>query len=250
MEEARTQPGQVLADRYRLDAPLGSGGFGTIWRAQHLVLQAPVAVKLIDPEIAKDSGAVDRFMREARAAAALRSPHVVQILDYGFDGDLPFIVMELLEGENLAQRLRRLGRLSPNETARLLNHVARAISRAHEVGVVHRDLKPENVFIVRNEDEEVAKVLDFGVAKMDSGGLTTTSARTRTGSLLGTPYYMSPEQVQGNKEVDFRSDLWAIGIIARQKAFLQRRARRSGAADLRAATTGPLGGCPGSSRLR
>ena len=121
MEEARTQPGQVLADRYRLDAPLGSGGFGTIWRAQHLVLQAPVAVKLIDPEIAKDSGAVDRFMREARAAAALRSPHVVQILDYGFDGDLPFIVMELLEGENLAQRLRRLGRLSPNETARLLN---------------------------------------------------------------------------------------------------------------------------------
>jgi serine/threonine protein kinase len=214
MAEAQSQAGKVLKDRYRLDAPLGSGGFGTIWRAMDLRLAAPVAVKLIDPEIAKDAGAKERFMREAHAAAALRSPHVVQIIDYAVEDDLPFIVMELLEGENLAQRLKRAGKLSPLETARLLSHVARAVGKAHEVGIVHRDLKPENVFIVHNEDEEVAKVLDFGVAKVESGGFVASGARTRTGSLLGTPYYMSPEQVQGNKEVDHRSDLWALGVIA------------------------------------
>ncbi|MBN1610015.1 MAG: serine/threonine protein kinase [Polyangiaceae bacterium] len=214
MAEAQSQAGKVLKERYRLDAPLGSGGFGTIWRAMDLRLAAPVAVKLIDPEIAKDAGAVERFMREAHAAAALRSPHVVQIIDYAVEDDLPFMVMELLEGENLAQRLKRVGKLSPLETARLLSHVARAVGKAHEVGIVHRDLKPENVFIVHNEDDEVAKVLDFGVAKVESGGFVASGARTRTGSLLGTPYYMSPEQVQGNKEVDFRSDLWALGVIA------------------------------------
>jgi len=214
MAEAQSQVGKVLKDRYRLDAPLGSGGFGTIWRAMDLRLAAPVAVKLIDPEIAKDAGAKERFMREAHAAAALRSPHVVQIIDYAVEDDLPFIVMELLEGENLAQRLRRVGKLSPLETARLLSHVARAVGKGHEVGIVHRDLKPENVFIVHNEDDEVAKVLDFGVAKVESGGFGASGARTRTGSLLGTPYYMSPEQVQGNKEVDYRSDLWALGVIA------------------------------------
>lgn len=214
MAEARSQAGKVLKDRYRLDAPLGSGGFGTIWRAMDLRLEAPVAVKLIDPEIAKDAGAVERFMREARAAATLRSPHVVQIIDHAVQDDLPFIVMELLEGENLAQRIRRAGKLPPLEVARLLTHVARAVGKAHEVGIVHRDLKPENVFIVHNEDEEVAKVLDFGVAKVESSGFVASGARTRTGSLLGTPYYMSPEQVQGNKEVDHRSDLWALGVIA------------------------------------
>jgi eukaryotic-like serine/threonine-protein kinase len=186
---------------------------GSIWRAEHLVLAAPVAVKLIDPEIAEDDDATARFMREAQAAATLRSPHVVQILDYGFDGKVPFMAMELLEGENLAQRIKRLGKVSPAETARILMHVGRAVGRAHEAGIVHRDLKPENVFIVRNEDEELAKVLDFGVAKVDRK-VIGPSAVTRTGSLLGTPYYMSPEQAQGNKTVDHRSDLWSLGVIA------------------------------------
>ena len=186
---------------------------GTIWRAEHLVLQAPVAVKLIDRDAVPDEDTVARFLREAKAAASLRSPHVVQILDYGMDEGAPFIVMELLEGENLAQRLRRVGRLGAAETVRIVTHVGRAMARAHEASIVHRDLKPENVFLVHNADEEIAKVLDFGVAKIDQGALAVEGARTRTGSILGTPYYMSPEQAQGNKTVDSRSDLWALGVI-------------------------------------
>lgn len=213
MPEHQDQEQRVLALRYRLIEKLGSGGFGTIWRAHHLVLEAPVAVKLIAAEVAEDVNAVERFLREAKAAAALRSPHVVQILDYGVDDGTPFMVMELLEGETLAQRVRRRGPLSTESTVRFITHVCRAMARAHAAGIVHRDLKPENVFIIENEGDELAKVLDFGVAKLDSS-LTAASSRTRTGSLLGTPYYMSPEQVQGTKEVDHRSDLWSIGVIA------------------------------------
>jgi serine/threonine protein kinase len=205
---------RVLVGRYRLDERLGAGGMGSIWRAHHLVLQAPVAVKLIDREAIPDEETLGRFMREAQSAATLRSPHVVQILDYGVDDKLPFIVMELLDGENLAQRLRRVGRLGCAETARVVTHIGRAMARAHEANIVHRDLKPENVFLIRNEDEEIAKVLDFGVAKVSVGALGEQGSRTRTGSILGTPYYMSPEQAQGNKTVDHRSDLWSLGVIA------------------------------------
>ncbi len=205
---------RVLVGRYRLDERLGAGGMGSIWRAHHLVLAAPVAVKLIDREAIPDEETLGRFMREAQSAATLRSPHVVQILDYGVDDKLPFIVMELLDGENLAQRLRRLGRLSSADTARIVTHIGRAVARAHEAGIVHRDLKPENVFLIRNEDEEIAKVLDFGVAKVSVSELGQEGSRTRTGSILGTPYYMSPEQAQGNKAVDTRSDLWSLGVIA------------------------------------
>jgi serine/threonine protein kinase len=214
MGEPESQAGRVLGGRFRLEHQLGEGGFGTIWRAEQLVLGATVAVKLIDLAIARQAGALERFLREAQAAATLRSPHVVQILDYGVEGDQPFIAMELLEGETLAQRLHRVGRLAPSESLRIVTHVARAMSRAHECNIVHRDLKPENVFLVRNEDDEVAKVLDFGVAKMKSPILIDESTQTRTGSLIGTPHYMSPEQVQGNKTVDYRSDIWALGVIA------------------------------------
>ena len=208
------EPNRVLAGRYKLEARLGAGGMGAIWRAEHLVLKAPVAVKLIDRDAVPDEDTMARFLREAQAAAALRSPHVVQIIDYGLDGKIPFMVMELLEGENLAQRIKRLRRLSRQETARILTQVGRAVQRAHEAGIVHRDLKPENVFLVRNEDDEIAKVLDFGVAKLERSNLGAEGTRTRTGSILGTPYYMSPEQAQGNKTVDYRSDLWSLGVIA------------------------------------
>jgi hypothetical protein len=122
--------------------------------------------------------------------------------------------MELLEGETLQQRIKRLGQLEPRDLVRIVTHIARAVGRAHEAGVVHRDLKPENVFLVANDDEEIAKVLDFGVAKIDPTKLGSQSSSTRTGSLLGTPFYMSPEQVLGNKEVDSRSDLWSLAVIA------------------------------------
>ena len=212
MADAALEPGRILAGKYRLGERLGDGGMGAVYRAEHLVLQAPVAIKVIEREVA-DEGTKARFMREAQAAAALRSPHVVQILDYGTEGDFPFMVMELLEGEPLARRIKRKKRLSAQETTWILSHVGRAVAKAHELGIVHRDLKPDNVFLVHNEEDEIAKVLDFGVAKIEATSLSGDS-HTRTGSLLGTPYYMSPEQAQGNKAVDHRSDLWALGVIA------------------------------------
>ncbi|MCC6897712.1 MAG: serine/threonine protein kinase [Polyangiaceae bacterium] len=224
--------GLVLAGRYRLDEKLGEGGMGTVWRAEHLVLCAPVAVKVLDRDISKDEEAHDRFIREARSAASLRSPHVVQILDYGVDDGFPYIAMELLEGETLQQRLARLGTMTALDTARVIAHVARAVARAHEAGVIHRDLKPENVFIVRNEDAEIAKVLDFGVAKVDKAQLGPKGTRTRTGSLLGTPFYMSPEQAQGNKTIDQRSDLWALGVIAYECVTGKRPFESEGLGDL------------------
>jgi serine/threonine-protein kinase len=205
----------VLAGKYKLVHQLGKGGMGSVWLAQHLTLHSPVAIKLIDAQIANHPEALARFMREARAAAALRSPHVVQILDHGVDNGTPYIAMEVLEGESLATRLRKVGRLSPENTARILTHTGRAVARAHEAGVVHRDLKPDNIFLIENEEEELAKVLDFGIAKSTVVGFGMSAvADTRTGALMGTLHYMSPEQTEGVKSVDFRTDIWAMGVIA------------------------------------
>jgi hypothetical protein len=211
----RMQVDSILAGKYRLVSQIGRGGMGSVWKAEHLELCAPVAIKLMDPTLATGLEAARRFLGEARAAAALRSPHVVQILDYGVDGttEIPFIAMELMEGESLAARLKRMQRLAPVEAARIITHVARALTRAHEAGIVHRDLKPENIFLVRNEDEEVAKVLDFGIAKLTALTLTRHPA-TQSGSVLGTPFYMSPEQISGSRDVDYRTDLWAVAVIA------------------------------------
>jgi eukaryotic-like serine/threonine-protein kinase len=207
--------GTVIAGKYRLDGLLGRGGMGAVWRAHDLDLNAQVAVKLLDASIAATGEGLARFHREAEAAAALRSPHVVQILARGVDTATgqPYIAMELMEGRSLAACIEQEGVLSPAVTARVLSHVARALGRAHDAGIVHRDLKPDNIFLVRNDDEEIAKVLDFGIAKSERHGLSTGS-HTRTGAVMGTPYYMSPEQISGAKTVDFRTDLWAFGVIA------------------------------------
>jgi len=215
-KENNRMEGRVLAQRYRLVDKLGEGGMGSVWRAEHLELGTLVAVKLISEEVTKNTEALARFKREAHAAAALRSPHVVQILDYGVDGDLPFMVMELLEGESLADRLVRRGSLGLQETSRILSQVARAVGKAHSFGVVHRDLKPDNIFLVHNDDEEVAKVLDFGIAKATGGVTGSSHMMTSTGVMLGTPYYMSPEQTSGKREVDHRTDTWALAVIAYQ----------------------------------
>jgi serine/threonine-protein kinase len=190
---------------------------GSVWAAENLNLKAEVAVKLVDPAIAHDPEILRRFHREAQAAAALESRHVVRIFDYGVDSGQPYIVMERLIGETLGARLERCGRITPEELIPTFVDVARAMKKAHAAGIVHRDLKPDNIFIVQEEDaDELAKVLDFGVAKralLPGIGLSAHSA-THSGFVVGTAYYMSPEQAQGQKSLDHRSDLWALGVIA------------------------------------
>jgi serine/threonine-protein kinase len=207
------QSGDVIAERYELRELVGEGGMGAVWRARHIQLESDVALKLMSAAIAAQPDALHRFLREARAAARLTSSHVVKVFDYGVDGTTPFIAMELLAGESLRQRLDREGALSPAATLSVIRHATRALSKAHAEGIVHRDLKPENLFLTQQE-EEVLKVLDFGVAKLStttSGGLSTS---TRTGAVLGTPFYMSPEQARGIKAIDHRSDIWSLGVIA------------------------------------
>jgi serine/threonine protein kinase len=209
-------PSQLLAGKYRLVQQLGRGGMGSVWRAEHVTLHAMVAIKLLDPVVAQTRDGLNRFLREAQAAAALRSPHIVQILDHGIDRGQPFIAMELLEGESLGTRLERVTRLSPAETARIVQQIGRAMTRAHDAGIIHRDLKPDNIFLVPNDDEEVVKVLDFGIAKTPAPLNMDVNESTRTGTMLGTPYYMSPEQVEQVSGADYRTDIWALGVIAYQ----------------------------------
>jgi eukaryotic-like serine/threonine-protein kinase len=208
-------PGTILAGKYRLVSMLGHGGMGSVWRAERLGWSAPVAVKLMHLPAAADPNSLARFQREAHLAASLRSLHIVQVLDDGVDPatGTPFIVMELLEGETLAERLTRVRRLKPPVVAQIVSQIARALARAHEAGLIHRDLKPDNILIVRNDDEEVVKVLDFGIAKWLASPLKL-GPRTISGQMLGTPVYMSPEQFGSPSHIDHRADLWSLGVIA------------------------------------
>jgi serine/threonine-protein kinase len=208
----------LVGGKYQLVKLIGRGGMGSVWEARHANLGTPVAIKFIEAEHAKSAEARSRFDKEAKAAATILSKHAIQIYDNGVtDEGKPYIVMELLQGEPLDKRIDRLGRLSLQDTARILQHVCRGLSKAHERGIVHRDLKPENIFLVHNtdDDDEIAKVLDFGIAKVQSSphnpGITSS---TKTGAVLGTPFYMSPEQARGLRSVDFRTDIWSLGVIA------------------------------------
>ncbi len=214
-QNRRVEPGQIIGDKYRLITQLGEGGMGSVWTAMHLELKAPVALKFMGEVYADDPQAIARFLREAKAAALLRSPHVVQIFDYGTHGGLAYIVMERLEGESLREKLKRENQLDAQFTAKVMTHVGRAMSRAHELDIVHRDLKPANIFLVPNDDEVVAKVLDFGIAKFLAGEDSEEyGPSTGSGALLGSPHYMSPERIGGFGRVDHFTDLWAIGVIA------------------------------------
>jgi serine/threonine-protein kinase len=208
----------LVAGKYELLRLIGRGGMGSVWEGRHATLATRVAIKFVDPEYVDSPDARARFVTEARAAATIRSKYAIQIYDHGVSDDgRPYMVMELLLGEPLDRRLERLGRLSLRETARWLGQVCRALQRAHDAGIIHRDLKPENIFLVRSpdDDEEIAKVLDFGIAKFKGlpgeGGVTSS---TKTGAVLGTPFYMSPEQARGLRNIDQRTDLWSLGVIA------------------------------------
>jgi eukaryotic-like serine/threonine-protein kinase len=206
--------GEVLGGKYRLEKEIGRGAMGTVWSAVHLTLGQRVAIKLISAEHAQSPEARARFSIEAKAAARLRSRYVVQVYDDGETAaGTPYIVLEYLDGETLEQRLDRERDVPLNDAVRITRHVARALSRAHAQGIVHRDLKPGNVFLTRSDDDEfgwLAKVLDFGIAKLEEHGV---ASNTKTGTLLGTPLFMSPEQVRGANSVDSRSDLYSLGMV-------------------------------------
>jgi len=207
----RVGPGHVIAGRYRAVEPLGAGGMGSVWRARHTQLDVDMAVKVMSGELAGSTAAAERFKREARAAAMLRSPHVVQIHDYGVEDGQPYMVMELLAGEDLRAFIRRHGRVSLDRALQIVAPVCKALRVAHEAGIIHRDIKPANVFLARSGGEEQVKVLDFGIAKAqhEAGAGSDTTSRL----VLGSPMYMSPEQARGAR-IDARSDLWSLAVVA------------------------------------
>jgi hypothetical protein len=200
--------GVVVGGRFRLERELGKGAMGVVWRARHMGLDIPCAVKVIRAQAATSAEHVSRFEREAKAAAQIRSPHVVQLLDHGVWEGLPYMAMELLEGEDLEARLERVGKLRPEEVVALFRPLARALKKAHDMGLVHRDLKPANIFLAKDGDEEVPKILDFGIVKDRS-----QETQTRAGAILGTPYYLSPEQARSSRDIDHRSDLWSLAVV-------------------------------------
>ncbi|MEZ4406125.1 MAG: serine/threonine-protein kinase [Polyangiales bacterium] len=206
-------PGETIDDRYRVVRRLGEGGMGVVYEAEHQILRRRVAIKLLHPRYASIPEAVRRFVREARAAAAVGHPAIVDVLDFGSYKGNAYLVMELLKGETLADRLDRDRSLSVEEACHVTAQVLSAISAAHAAGIVHRDLKPENVFLLRPESGRPrVKVLDFGISKVQA--LEGDDCRTTgAGNPLGTPGYMAPEQWMCEPDVDHRADLYALGVM-------------------------------------
>jgi serine/threonine-protein kinase len=203
----------MVTPNVRLSRPLGVGGMGSVWLADHQALKTNVVVKFIAHELSQDEQALSRFAREAAAASQVKSPHVVQMLDHGVSSDgTPYIVMEHLEGHDLSEHIEKYGAMAPTAVVEVISQVSRALMRAHESGIVHRDIKPSNIFLCDAGDGQLfVKLLDFGIAKGVEGNLL--DSKTRTGSLLGSPHYMSPEQVVGGK-IDAKTDLWSLGVVA------------------------------------
>jgi serine/threonine protein kinase len=208
---------QLVGGRYRLDRRLGEGGMGVVWAATHVASGRTVALKMLKPHARARPDLQRRLLREARTAGSVKHPNVVKIhdvFDSGDDG--PVIVMDLLEGETLRAKLAREERLSVDETASILLPVVSAVAAAHAEGIVHRDLKPDNIFLQSNASGAARmQVLDFGIAKLllVTPEMADSSGLTHTGAMLGTPWYMAPEQGFGERDVDARADVWALGVI-------------------------------------
>jgi eukaryotic-like serine/threonine-protein kinase len=212
------QKGDIIAGKYQVEDSLGQGGVGVVVAAVHLALRQRVAVKFLLPAGMSVPGARERFLREAQAAAAIQSEHVMRVLDIGtLHTGAPYIVLEYLSGIDLSQLLKTRGRLPIAEAIDLVLQTCEAIGEAHALGIVHRDIKPQNLFVIRRAGAPFIKVLDFGLAKMAMEADLAGQARlTATSLVIGSPQYMSPEQFQSLKHVDARADLWALGVILYQ----------------------------------
>lgn len=210
--DTEVHPGQILGGKFRIEQVLGRGGMGVVVAATHLQLDQRVALKFLLPEALANKEAVRRFEREARAAVKIKSEHVARVTDVGtLDTGAPYMVMEFLNGVDLGEYLEKTGPLPFHEAADYLLQACEAIAEAHALGIVHRDLKPANLFrIIRSDGTPSIKVLDFGISKVTNG---SDAAMTQTTSMMGSPYYMSPEQMTSARSVDERTDIWALGII-------------------------------------
>ena len=206
------QPGEILAGKFEVERVLGAGGMGIVVAARHTQLDQRVALKFLLPVACEVPGAVARFLREGKAAARITSEHVARVMDTGvLDGGAPYLVMEYLEGSDLGAVVQRRGRVSVDEAIEYVLQACEAIVEAHDLGIVHRDLKPANLFLSKRADgSPLVKVLDFGISKVDSG---SRSQLTSASVLMGSPRYMSPEQMMSAKDVDARTDVWAIGVV-------------------------------------
>jgi eukaryotic-like serine/threonine-protein kinase len=216
LHAGRYSAGHIVVGKYQLSAVLGEGGMGSVWLAKNRTLDVDVALKLMRAELAEEvDGVAERMLQEARAAVSIGHPAIIQVFDFGFSefGD-PFIVMELLRGESLAEAIRRRSRLRPSRAVQTLLPIADALSAAHERGIVHRDLKPENIFLSRPAGNRLQpKVLDFGIAKLEQRGAERI---TRDGAVIGSPAYMAPEQLRGEPGVDARADVWSLSVVLYQ----------------------------------
>ncbi|MGA3123904.1 MAG: serine/threonine-protein kinase [Polyangiaceae bacterium] len=216
---ARFEPvaGAIVADKYRIERVLGEGGMGVVVLATHMALEQPVAIKFLLPEALRSKIAVERFLREARVAAKIRNDHVARVHDVGtIEGGVPYIVMEYLVGSDLGDLIAEAGALPIDEACEITLQACEALSEVHAAGIVHRDLKPSNLFITRRADGAPSvKLLDFGISKLilgpDEGGVDP--ALTSTTMIMGSPSYMSPEQLKSTKEVDPRADIWSLGAV-------------------------------------
>jgi serine/threonine-protein kinase len=213
--------GEVFDQRYKIERLLGEGGMGAVYEAVDSTTSGRVAVKVITANVSKNTNLVARFQREARAAAKIATDEIVQVLETGTDpkSGLPYMVMEYLEGEDLAQVFKRLGKLPVNLALRLGAQACMGLEKAHAARVIHRDIKPANLFLAKGAGTaRKLKLLDFGVAKikLESVSGVDTSGLTRTGSMLGSPLYMSPEQARGQKLIDARADIWSLGVVMYQ----------------------------------
>ncbi len=209
----------MVTPSVKLVRPLGEGGMGAVWVAEHLALRTQVVVKFIASGLKGSKEAQERFSREAAAASQVKSPHVVQTFDHGVTDDgIPYIVMELLEGRDLGEYLEQSAKVPPDLVVEILGQLARALDRAHERGIIHRDIKPGNIYLCDSgrSGEVFVKLLDFGIAKgVELSGIANrVDSGTKTGSMIGSPFYMSPEQILGSKDIDHRSDLWSVGVVA------------------------------------